>query len=398
MKTTIAALSLSLPSMLGCAAAEWSGTGTGGAAGTSAQGGSTVPTSSGGSSVVSGSGGSQRGTGGSVTGAGGTGGSVAGAGGTGGSAAGRGGTGGSIAGTGGAVGGGIGPEYLPCTPTRFFRAHASGSTTAKYPVPNPTNDHYVCFNFKSPFASGEQAIASAPIIDDARVIHHFILYGTTSALTDGAVSTNCSTSGRTHVSGWAPGGQNSVMDQDVGLVLDYPYFQLEVHYNNQRYSDGADASGVAFCSTTTPRPNAAGIVALGTTLFSIPANGNDYAVNSNCSDLSTNGSTPITVIGTSPHMHLLGTGFRTQHLRGGMSMGDLSNVPLGTWSFDGQRHYKIDPRRQVMPGDTLRTTCYFDNPNPSAVTFGPRTSDEMCFDFITVFPYAAAKKTCSSLF
>jgi len=350
---------------------------------------------------VSGSGGSSSGTSGSITGTGATGGSITDTGGMGGSTTATGGSGASITGTGGAggiVSGGIGPEHLPCTPTRFFTAHASGSTTAKYVVPNPTRDQYVCFNFKSPFASGEQAIASAPIIDDARVIHHFILYGTSTALTDGAVSTNCSATGRTHVSGWAPGGQNSVMDPDVGLVLDYPYFQLEIHYNNQRYADGADASGVAFCTTTTPRPNAAGIVSLGTTLFSIPANANDYAVNSNCSDLAADGNTPITIIGTSPHMHLLGTGFKTQHTRGVTNMGDLSNVPLGTWSFDGQRHYKIDPRRQVMPGDTLRTTCYYDNPNPSAVTFGPRTSDEMCFDFITVFPYSAAKKSCSSLF
>jgi hypothetical protein len=378
MTRTAVACSLLLPSVLACTAAEPSGSGTGGA---SASGGTGVSTGSGGLQVVSGSGGN-RSTGGSAAAAGGTGGSSTGTG-----------------GTGGVVGDGIGPEYLPCTPTRFFRAHASGSATAKYVVPNPTNDQYACFNFKSPFAPGEQAIASAPIIDDARVIHHYILYGTTSPLTDGAVSTGCgSTSGAVHVSGWAPGGQYSVMEPDVGMVLDYPYFQLQVHYNNQRFSDGADASGVAFCTTTTPRPNAAGIVTLGTSLFSIPANGNDYAVNSNCTGLATDGRTPLTIIGTSPHMHLLGTGFRTQHMRGGTNMGDLSNVPLGTWSFDGQRHYKVDPRRQVMPGDTLRTTCYFDNPSPSAVTFGPRTSDEMCFDFITVFPYASAKKTCSSLF
>jgi len=385
---------LLLPSMLACTAAEPSGGGTA-TGGTSAPGGTGVPTDSGGSGVVSGSGGSHSGTGGSM-------GATGDAGGPGGAMGGTGGAGGAMTGAGGTAGGvgdGIGPEYLPCTPTRFFKAHASGSPTAKYAVPNPTNDQYVCFNFKSPFAPGEQAIATAPIIDDARVIHHYILYGTTSALTDGAVSTGCTSTGAAvHVSGWAPGGQNSVMEPDVGMVLDYPYFQLQVHYNNQRYSDGADASGVAFCTTTTPRPNAAGIVTLGTTLFSIPANGNDYAVNSNCTGLAADGSTPITVIGTSPHMHLLGTGFRTQHMRGGANMGDLSNVPLGTWSFDGQRHYKVDPRRQVMPGDTLRTTCYFDNPNPSAVNFGPRTSDEMCFDFITVFPYAAAKKTCSSLF
>jgi len=202
----------------------------------------------------------------------------------------------------------------------------------------------------------------------------------------------------THVAGWAPGGGNSVLDPDIGLTLDYPYYQLQIHYNNQRYADAADSSGIAFCSTTTPRQNAAGIVVLGTMLFSIPANANDYPVSNTCSNLAADGKTPITVISTSTHMHLLGTGFRTQHTRGAVDMGDLSNIPLGTWSFDDQRHYPIAPRRQVLPGDTLHSTCYYDNPNPSAVNFGTRTSDEMCFNFITVYPYSAATKTCSSLF
>ena len=304
-------------------------------------------------------------------------------------------------GAGGVVGpgAGIGPQYLPCTPNRIMTAHAANSLTTKYPVPNPTNDRYVCFNFKSPFAAGEQATAWAPIIDDARVIHHWILYGTTSAVTDGSVSTSCQATslGGTHVAGWAPGGNNSVFDDDIGLVLDYPYYQLQIHYNNQRYADGADASGVAFCTTNTPRANAAGIVTLGTMFFNIPAGANDFPVNSTCSNLAADGKTPMTIIGTSPHMHLLGTGFRTQHMRGSSNMGDISNVPIGTWSFDGQKHYTI-PRRQVLPGDKLLSTCYFDNPGTTSVGFGTKTSDEMCFDFITVYPYAAATKSCSSLF
>jgi copper type II ascorbate-dependent monooxygenase-like protein len=320
----------------------------------------------------------------------------------GGSSGGGGGTGvmgtGGAAGTGGTVADGIGPQYLPCTPTHTLKAHAVGSSTAKYPVPNPTNDFYACFNFKSPFAPGEQAIASAPIIDDARVVHHWILYGVNTPVTDGSITTGtigcaATTLSATHVSGWAPGGENAVMDPDIGLVLDYTSFVLQIHYNNQRYADGADASGVAFCTTTTPRKNAAGIVPLGSMAFSIPANANDYPVTSNCTSLASDRTTPITVIGASPHMHKLGTGFRTQHMRGGMNLGDLVNIPLGTWSFDGQVNYPV-ARRQVLPGDTLQTTCYYDNPNPTAVSFGTKTTDEMCFDFITVFPYGSANHNC----
>jgi len=326
-----------------------------------------------------GSGSCSPGTGG--TGAGGTGGTSAG--GTGGSGA---------AGAGGQVA--IGPEALPCKPNYTFLAHATGSSTTPYPVPNPTNDAYVCFNFKSPIKKGEEAIAFAPIIGDARVIHHWILYGTNTALTDGSITPNCSTGSSTFVTGWAPGGQNAVMDPDVGLVLDYQYFMLQIHYNNQKYADGADASGVAFCTTDTPREHPAGIVTRGTPFISIPPGAKGYSTTGSCSTLAADGKSTITVVGTSPHMHLLGSGFKTTHKRGTTDMGDLVNLPLGSWSFNDQKHYTLSPRRDVNPGDVLTTTCYYDNPTSSTVTFGERTQDEMCFDFITVYPYDAATKAC----
>lgn len=310
---------------------------------------------------------------------------------------GTGGAGGS--GSGGAKGGeGIGPQALPCKPNYTFVAHASGSTTARYPVPNPTNDQYVCFNFKSPIKKGEQAIAFAPIIDDARVIHHWILYGTNSPLTDGSITNNCSTGSSTFVTGWAPGGQNAVMDPDIGLVLDYQYFMLQIHYNNQQFADGADASGVAFCTTDTPREHASGIVTLGTPLISIPPGSKGYSTTGVCRNLAADGKTPITIVSTSPHMHLLGSGFKTTHTRGVTDMGLLTNLPAGTWSFDDQRHYTLPKRREVLPGDVLTTTCTYDNPTNATVTFGEGTHDEMCFDFVTVYPYGAATKSCFSLF
>ena len=301
---------------------------------------------------------------------------------------------------GGGTGGqeGVGVAALPCKPNYTFLAHASGSTTAPYPVPNPTNDQYVCFNFKSPIKKGEQATAFAPIIGDARVIHHWILYGTNTALTDGSVTPNCSTGSSTFVTGWAPGGQNAVMDPDIGLVLDYQYFQLQMHYNNQQYADGADASGVAFCTTDTPRQHPSGIVTLGTPLISIPAGAKGYSTTGVCRNMAADGKSTITVVGTSPHMHLLGSGFKTTHARGAMDMGDLVNLAPGTWNFNDQRHYALTPRRDILPGDVLTTTCTYDNPTSAAVTFGEKTHDEMCFDFITVYPYEAATKSCISLF
>jgi hypothetical protein len=79
-------------------------------------------------------------------------------------------------------------------------------------------------------------------------------------------------------------------------------------------------------------------------------------------------------------------------------MGPISDVPIGSWSFEDQRHYVQSPRRQVLPGDVLTTTCYYNNPSANSVGFGVKTTDEMCFDFVAVYPYSAATKKCGSVF
>ncbi|HMJ14978.1 MAG TPA: hypothetical protein VK524_26375 [Polyangiaceae bacterium] len=359
----------------------------------------------GGSSGSGGSGGSSGQGAGGTSGGAGTGGAAGGQGGAAGTAGGggKGGTGGAggSAGKGGAGGSAGNPTCtegegcLPCEVTHRFLAHAPGSSD-KYSVPNPTRDSYVCFNFNNPFAAGELGTAMGNIIDDKRVIHHWILFGSQNEVAAGSITTGTScqlVTANTHITGWAPGGNNTVLPDDIGMDLNYKSFTLQVHYNNTAHAGAADASGVAFCSTKTPRANVAGIVTLGTTSINIGGGATNATATGTCNNLSTDG-TPLTVIGTSPHMHLLGTAFRTEHMRGGQSQGDLSNVPLGTWSFEQQRHYSLPSRRTINANDVLRTTCTYNNPNSGSVRFGPRTSDEMCYDFITVYPYNKAIHKC----
>ena len=70
------------------------------------------------------------------------------------------------------------------------------------------------------------------------------------------------------VAGWAPGGSDNVLPDDVGLHLpsnQTHLFILEVHYNNQAgHQDAFDRSGVRVCATSDRRPNTAGMHWLGT--------------------------------------------------------------------------------------------------------------------------------------
>jgi hypothetical protein len=289
-----------------------------------------------------------------------------------------------------------GTGELPCEPSHTFTAHAPGGGGG-FPVP-VTDDVYVCFTWKSPFPAGAQITAYAPIVDDERVLHHWILYRTSEPQTEGGVGSCSQGLGNQFVAGWAPGGDIAVMPDDVGLETAGPdeWLILQMHYNNVAgYTDAVDASGIEMCTTNTPRPNLAGVLWLGSVLISIPPGAEDHPVTGTC-DTST-WNEPFHVMSTSPHMHQLGRGFRTTINRAGGGSEILTDVPQ--FSFADQKDYPYEPYVTINPGDQLVSTCYFDNPGSSTVFFGEGTSDEMCFNFTTGYPIdRVPERMCGILF
>jgi hypothetical protein len=284
----------------------------------------------------------------------------------------------------------VGPDALPCTPTHTFVAHGDADDEPFHVPEQGADDLYQCFTFQSPVAEGEQATAWAPIIDDERVVHHWILYRTTTPQADGG-SGPCNMPGDAKfVAGWAPGGQNFVMPDDVGLELGGPetWYILQIHYHNAaNHADSFDRSGVALCTTDEPRPQLAGMITLGTVMLAIPPGVEDHEESGTCpSWITSYMPEPLTVIASFPHMHQLGRSFTTELLRGGSetSIDMLTDVPV--YDFQSQAFYVNDPPVQIMPGDALRTTCTFDNPGDQTVYFGEATEDEMCLNFIMAYP------------
>src|SRR5258705_8225403 len=177
---------------------------------------------------------------------------------TGGPSAGAGGTG-MVGGAGGA-GGSMPPTGdwpSDCEQRYKLVAHAQskpGDTTKFNVSTAPSKQFYQCFFFKAPYGTDVvQSLAFRPIIDDARVIHHWILYGADTATgPDGQVGGAGCSSGA-FIAGWAPGGTGSNLPPDVGLEMPKgasATFGLEIHYNNAgNYPDALDASGVEFCTT-----------------------------------------------------------------------------------------------------------------------------------------------------
>jgi hypothetical protein len=254
----------------------------------------------------------------------------------------------------------------------------------------------LCFVFDSPFTETEQGTAFAPIIDDERVVHHWIIFA--SATLPAGVNVgdvyDCGTqgmpAGSTFLTGWAPGGQNSVLPESLGRQVPNPgqYVLLQVHYWNVRnLVDVYDRSGVAMCSTQTPRANEIGTATLGSLNIAIPPRANDHEVVGTCTPAIT---APVTIVGSGPHMHRRGVSFRTEVLRQGREDQIEMLVDVPRWDFETQTsHPPPGGALVVMPGDMLRTTCVYDNMDDEAVAFGERTEDEMCFNFIAAYPAGA---------
>jgi Copper type II ascorbate-dependent monooxygenase, C-terminal domain/Copper type II ascorbate-dependent monooxygenase, N-terminal domain len=284
----------------------------------------------------------------------------------------------------------VGPDALPCTPTQVFTAFGDTADEPFHVPSQGADDLYQCFTFHSPVAEGEQAIAWAPIIDDERVVHHWILYRTNTPQPDGG-SGICNMPGDAKfVAGWAPGGQNFMMPDDVGLEIGGPdvYYILQLHYHNTaNHADSFDRSGVAFCTVDEPRPQLAGMITLGTVFLDIPPGAEDHEESGVCPSWITSFMPePLTVIASFPHMHELGRAFTTEILRGGSEadIDMITDVPI--YDFQSQTFYVNDPPVQILPGDALRTTCTYDNPTDQPVHFGEATSEEMCLNFIMAYP------------
>jgi hypothetical protein len=246
-------------------------------------------------------------------------------------------------------------------------------------------DFHQCFLFKAPWAASTvQALRFRPVIDDARVVARWALYGLDSSSgSDGQVgATGCGNG--TYLQGWAPGATETVLPPDVGLQMPRganAFLALEIHYDNTaNHRDAMDASGVEWCVTRTLRARTASVHRLGSTNISLPPRSQNAVVNT-CDPTATQ---PVRLIAIQPQMNRLG--IRSQLLlnRAGGMRETLHEGPFG---LTDQRTYPS--MATVNDGDTLTTTCTYDNTTSTSVGFGNAMTDETCYVFVTAWPAGA---------
>ena len=282
------------------------------------------------------------------------------------------------------------PKPDDCENTYELRAHGGTSskdksrfkTQAELPL---QGNQYQCFYFDPPYGSDAGMYWFESIIDNTKNLHHWILYATDNKkFADGTTAgCNASEPGAYFVAGWAPGANNGAATPDVALNLPSgpkAGLILEVHYFNNEPTPVEDGSGIRFCTgKKSGRPHLASVHSLGTEGICLSP-GTKTDVTGTCVPRTDMGDIHIT--GVWPHMHKTARNMKVVINRADGTKQVIHDKPF---DFGSQIFYPLTDI-VVHKGDTLETTCTYQNDTTGQIHFGERTQDEMCYAFTAAWP------------
>jgi len=245
-------------------------------------------------------------------------------------------------------------------------------------------DQYMCYGVDEVVTSKRHIIGLGPTIENLNIVHHVLLCQADEAMSNEAQPCDGTPASWKLVAGWAPGGGNMDLPPAAGFPQEgTTHWILQVHYNNASgtHSGESDNSGFQLCSTEQLRPNDAGIIAFGSTSFKIPPRTPKYTVK--CDYKLGDKYKGVTFFAASPHMHTRGLALVTERIPGGKGAAEIV-FGQDPFNFENQEAFPIEKR--VEPGDVFRTRCTWKNTGDTEVTFGEKTGDEMCFNFLNYYP------------
>ncbi len=263
--------------------------------------------------------------------------------------------------------------------------------TPSFADPSNPGNEYRCFAIDPGELTGRYITSMAPIVGNNQMVHHIVLFTMPEEdLTESQRTPegwNCiDDMGSETLDGmltaWAPGmlpvefpeGKGIQVEEGRVLVAQMHYF-----YNGPDTEGASDQSGYAFHLAPEDEPVApVFMVPAGSFSFTIPAGSADYTF----TDGFLNTYVDLTVLSMFPHMHQLGTRFNARILH---EDGSETCLVDGQYSFDNQMTYQFTDPASFKKGDSVEFSCTWDNSaGDSAVRYGERTDEEMCFFFTFV--------------
>ncbi|MGB1015555.1 MAG: hypothetical protein ACPG4T_15570 [Nannocystaceae bacterium] len=264
--------------------------------------------------------------------------------------------------------------------------------------PPITQTWYSCYAFNIPVTEAKHVTGFRPQVFDKH-IHHYVVgvYDTPQAHDP---SNSCSQWVDDMVWGWAPGGEELHLPDDVGIRVGDSgtvTFVVQIHYDNPLQEAFVDNSGFDVLYTNNLRPHEAGILRIGDILgINIPAGEPAHEHVSTCSSVVTQNGLKgdLNVIGTWLHAHEIGSKLWTEVYREGAMIGELGRED--PFMFDYQT---FRPQSAVIkPGDELKTHCVYDASDRDFTTYGGEaTDDEMCINFLLYYPRDPDLVSCGLL-
>ena len=267
-----------------------------------------------------------------------------------------------------------------------------------YRVPaSATDDIYRCFTIPTNFDASRFITGVEVSPSNRKIVHHVILYIDTTGISvtldqqdPGPGYTSFGGPGFPTVGtlgGWAPGAPPQVLRDGTGyLVPKGARIVAQVHYkpNGQ---DEADTTSIALQFARTPVYQDVIILPVINQGFTIPANARDYPVTASFT-LPPHVNVKLEYI--SPHMHLLGR--EMQVTSQSLVTGERTClVYIDNWDFHWQGSYKYRQPLAIPGATVVELTARYDNSElnhnqptfpPVDVSWGEKTTDEMCIAFL----------------
>ena len=279
-------------------------------------------------------------------------------------------------------------------------------------TPNPERpDDYRCFVLDHTFAEETYLTASQVHPDQQALVHHVLLYLVPAEMTAVAAALDDEEEGPGYtcfggpgvsadtIGAWVPGSVPIITPPDTAIRLPAgSRIVLQIHYNVLAKGSLPDATSLDLWLQDEQPKQLLSIDPLPNLGIDIQA-GDPESVQTRT--FTNQGVTPWTIVGTAPHMHLLGKRIAVTAVHADGSEECLVDIPK--WNFNWQQTYRFLPGEEVLvqPGESIRLECVYDNSaanqpivngvkqTPVHVGWGDGTLDEMCLDYImTVEPFA----------
>lgn len=243
----------------------------------------------------------------------------------------------------------------------------------------PGDEKYYCYTFRSP-ADGVRAITEIVPIATG-VVHHEVIFQTLVDEPEGFFECPILQKA-TWQPIWAGGAGARGLKLPSGVAFKIqPDTQYMVQYHLLNTGASAVTSRAAFnlhYAADADSQDPAGLFAMGSFNFEIPANTEKYELSVKCQ-----ANKELKVFAAFPHLHQ--SGKRVTFETGAAEASAAMAYEINPWKFGDQPMDPVD--FTIRNGDFMRATCEWSNPSDRPIGYGESSNDEMCFMILFYHPF-----------